>query len=277
MADVTCSVCGVMFERTHGNRKRCLSCGPARVDTRRRYRPVVQQLALTLCGECGGMFEASSPQTVYCSNTCRNRVRERRRMMPCAVCGELMHRSRTSLPEGEAAHNRCRSENPVHGRASTYGRGCRCDECRAASAAAVREWTRKNKYWSKPDVVARRKELRSTRDARDAEKRRWGRYYRENREQLIVAAKVKEVRRKGAPTIPFTVAQLEDRLSMFAGCWMCGCELDGGMHIDHVKPLSKGGWHCLANLRPACGPCNLSKGAKWPLSELETLMVSSQG
>ena len=269
MADATCRTCGVIFERAHGNRKRCLSCSPARVDTRRRYRPVTQQLTLTLCGECGGMFEASSPQTVYCSNTCRNRVRERRRMMPCAVCGELMHRSRTSLPEGEAKHRRCRAEVWVHGRASTYGkRGCRCSECRAAASAAVREWTSKHNYWSDPEVVERRRQIRSSEDAREAERARWARYYSENRPAMIAAAKAKEVRRKGVPTIPFTAEQLTDRLSMFAGCWMCGDDLSDGLHVDHVKPLARGGWHCLSNLRPACPSCNISKGAKWPLDKV---------
>jgi 5-methylcytosine-specific restriction endonuclease McrA len=33
---------------------------------------------------------------------------------------------------------------------------------------------------------------------------------------------------------------------------------------DHHKPLSKGGAHLLANLRPACPPCNLYKRAQWP-------------
>ena len=268
MADATCSVCGVMFERTHGNRKRCLSCGPARVDTRRRYRPVVQQLAFKLCGECGGLFEASSPNAKFCSNRCINRRRERRRMMPCAVCGELMHRSRTSLPEGEAAHNRCRRASVPHGVARYKTYGCRCDVCRAAQAAAVREWTRKNNYWSRPEVVAARKSRRSSESAREAERSRWARYYAENRDELIAAARDKAARRNGAPTIPFTVEQLADRVSMFAGCWMCGCERDESFHIDHVKPLSKGGWHCLANLRTACGPCNISKGAKWPLERV---------
>lgn len=267
MSERTCKSCGCLFEWVQSGRGRprskCFECSPRR---EREYTPV--ERVIRPCAECGGMFEASSLQTLYCSNTCRNRVRERRRMMPCAVCGELMHRSRTSLPEGEAAHNRCRAENPVHGRLSTYGRGCRCDECRAANTESMRRYIESSNYFSRPDVVARRKQRRSSEAARDAEKRRWRRYYRENREQLIVASKVKEVRRKGAPTIPFTVAQLEERLSMFAGCWMCGCERDEGFHIDHVKPLSKGGWHCLSNLRPSCPSCNLSKGAKWPLDKV---------
>lgn len=230
------------------------------------------------CAYCGALFVPKSAKSKHCSERCRYRTRERTRMIPCAVCGEPMHSSRKGLPVGQAAHRRCKyPAAAAHGSVARYRRGCRCDECRAANTESMRRYIESSNYWSRPDVVARRKELRSTQDARDAEKRRWERYYRENREQLIVAAKAKEVRRKGAPTIPFTVAQLEERLSMFAGCWMCGAELDGGMHIDHVKPLSKGGWHCLANLRPACGPCNLSKGAKWPLSELETLRASSQG
>jgi 5-methylcytosine-specific restriction endonuclease McrA len=44
-------------------------------------------------------------------------------------------------------------------------------------------------------------------------------------------------------------------------CWMCGGE---PTTWDHVKPLSKGGAHCLANLRPACASCNSRKRARWP-------------
>ena len=45
-------------------------------------------------------------------------------------------------------------------------------------------------------------------------------------------------------------------------CYYCG----GGKfeHIDHYIPLSKGGGHILANVRPACASCNLRKGSKNP-------------
>lgn len=183
-----------------------------------------------------------------------------------------MHTSRTSRPSGESRHRRCSvgftNGERRHGLVYTYKSGCRCTECCEAKSVAMRAWHAEHSYWSRPDVVARRKERRSTQDARDAEKRRWERYYRENRDSVIAAARDKAARRNGAPTIPFTADQLEDRLSMFAGCWMCGGERDESFHVDHVKPLSKGGWHCLANLRPACGPCNISKGAKWPLGKV---------
>lgn len=190
-------------------------------------------------------------------------------MAPCAVCGELMHRSRGSRPVGEAAHRWCRfPADPDHGTYARYKRGCRCDACRAANVAKARAWQKKHDYGSRPEVLARRKSQRSTDEARQKERARWSRYYSENRAALIAKSKEKEVRRKGAPMIPFTVDQLESRLSMWPGCWMCGAEIGDDFHVDHVKPLARGGWHCLSNLRPACAPCNLSKGAKWPLDRL---------
>lgn len=55
---------------------------------------------------------------------------------------------------------------------------------------------------------------------------------------------------------------LQQKLAYWGGnCWMCG---ETASEWDHVKPLSKGGSHCLANLRPACRSCNAQKQAKWP-------------
>ena len=270
MSDRTCTACGGSFHWEQSGRGRprskCFECSPRRG---REYTPV--ERVIRPCAECGVGIETTGMKK-FCSGSCRYRSRDRENRVPCAVCGEPMYLGSTSFPAGQSRHQRCMSRTPdgelIHGRAAYQSHGCRCNVCKSANVAAAQEWQRENNYWSRPDVVARRKERRSTQDARDAEKRRWERYYRENREQLIVAAKAKEVRRKGAPTIPFTVAQLEERLSMFDGCWMCGCELDGELHLDHVKPLSKGGWHCLSNLRPSCPSCNLSKGAKWPLEKV---------
>jgi 5-methylcytosine-specific restriction endonuclease McrA len=44
-------------------------------------------------------------------------------------------------------------------------------------------------------------------------------------------------------------------------CWLCGGE---PTTWDHVKPSTKGGPHILANLRPACQPCNTRKLNRWP-------------
>lgn len=44
-------------------------------------------------------------------------------------------------------------------------------------------------------------------------------------------------------------------------CVYCGEPLENGWHVDHMIPLAKGGSNELANLAPACGPCNEAKGA----------------
>lgn len=46
-------------------------------------------------------------------------------------------------------------------------------------------------------------------------------------------------------------------------CAYCGRQGDG-LTPDHVVPLSRGGDNALSNIVPACGPCNLSKGARTP-------------
>ncbi|MBN1312312.1 MAG: HNH endonuclease [Anaerolineae bacterium] len=46
-------------------------------------------------------------------------------------------------------------------------------------------------------------------------------------------------------------------------CAYCGQQREG-LTPDHVVPLSRGGDNALSNIVPACGPCNLSKGARTP-------------
>lgn len=84
------------------------------------------------------------------------------------------------------------------------------------------------------------------------------------RELNRMSVAVRKVRLAKAQTIPFTVEQLEARLAFYGWkCWMC--KTAPFEHLDHVKPISKGGSHMLSNLRPACGFCNMSKKDKWPL------------
>jgi 5-methylcytosine-specific restriction endonuclease McrA len=65
-------------------------------------------------------------------------------------------------------------------------------------------------------------------------------------------------------SVPLVAALLDARWDFYGGlCWLCG---DEAVEWDHVKPLSKGGAHMLANLRPACRSCNAQKSASWPLA-----------
>ncbi|GAB3670243.1 HNH endonuclease signature motif containing protein [Saccharopolyspora tripterygii] len=70
----------------------------------------------------------------------------------------------------------------------------------------------------------------------------------------------RRAKQRGTQCEVITPDQVAARLSMFGGCWICGSTAS---EVEHVKPLAKGGPHILANLRPACGPCNRRKGARW--------------
>lgn len=42
-------------------------------------------------------------------------------------------------------------------------------------------------------------------------------------------------------------------------CTYCHAIPSEGLQMDHIFPLAQGGPHCLANVTPACGPCNRAK------------------
>lgn len=70
----------------------------------------------------------------------------------------------------------------------------------------------------------------------------------------------KEVRYSAAPRVPPSVKRLI--LGQSSSCAECG-NSDGPFHIDHIRPVSKGGDSSLSNLQVLCASCNLRKGAKW--------------
>jgi 5-methylcytosine-specific restriction endonuclease McrA len=91
------------------------------------------------------------------------------------------------------------------------------------------------------------------------------RWMRVDPERTKLKNQVSNARRKEAPG-HCTPEQLAARIAFFGGkCWMCGAPWE---HIDHVKPLAKGGSNWPANLRPACSTCNLRKSDQWPLPSL---------
>jgi hypothetical protein len=45
-------------------------------------------------------------------------------------------------------------------------------------------------------------------------------------------------------------------------CGLCGQEVAGPFHLDHVKPFSRGGRHTVRNLQVTHHECNLLKGAR---------------
>jgi 5-methylcytosine-specific restriction endonuclease McrA len=112
----------------------------------------------------------------------------------------------------------------------------------------IRRWKAEEYQRDRDRVLARRRvwleNNASVMKLHDAKKRR-------KRRGLIVASRV-----------PFTVQQLDAKIRYWGSrCWICTGPYDS---IDHVKPVTKGGPHMLANLRPICRPCNSRKSNRWP-------------
>jgi 5-methylcytosine-specific restriction endonuclease McrA len=100
------------------------------------------------------------------------------------------------------------------------------------------------------------------------------RWKKNNSVSITESARRRRAKKLAATIVPFTIEQLEQRLSLWAGdCSYCG--IRPAEHVDHVKPLHLDGPHCLANLRPACAQCNLRKGAM-PHRQWFALLESEQ-
>jgi 5-methylcytosine-specific restriction endonuclease McrA len=117
-----------------------------------------------------------------------------------------------------------------------------------AAAAATRAWRAKaeNANWDKawrdanPDKVA-------------THNKTWS---RKNPEKKLAYNRARYARLANAPGTA-TSEQIQARVQMFGGlCWMCGKTANS---IDHVIPVSRGGFHWPANLRPSCKSCNSRK------------------
>lgn len=135
--------------------------------------------------------------------------------------------------------------------------------------------TGRRQRWANDPAVRERAAAwqNANRDALNASARR---YYAANRDKVHayqaayrvanrdVTRRLSRLRYLRQSTSRFKAPTPELRAAKWAywgnACWMCGGE---ATTVDHVKPLSKGGSHLLANLRPACKPCNSSKHARW--------------
>lgn len=89
--------------------------------------------------------------------------------------------------------------------------------------------------------------------------RKWS---RANRDKCRQHENLRRARKAAVVTIPFTAEQLAQKWAYYGDrCYLCGEPADS---TDHVKPIAKGGPHMLANLKPICTPCNSRKRDRWP-------------
>jgi 5-methylcytosine-specific restriction endonuclease McrA len=187
----------------------------------------------------------------------------------CRKCGAFkeLHcfHHRSSSPDGHVSY--CKTCKAAADKASypsrsaiklayakTY-RETHHEECKAA----IREHYKKNKE----RYIEQGRLWRMAHPERDAlMKRAW---VDRNPERRKAVSRMASHRRRAlmrkTQVAAFTIDDVAARCSVFGDlCAYCG----GGerMTIDHVIPISRGGPHILANLRPACQRCNFSKHKK---------------
>ena len=150
----------------------------------------------------------------------------------------------------------------------------KCDECRLAFNAEHRQRRASNpekdrervrNYW-RNNPEKRRENVARFR-ANNPERAR--QINRESSKRNAESVRLRNVARKArladATIYKVPAESIRARLDYFGRkCWMCGGPYE---HIEHVKPISKGGLHIPANIRPSCAPCNLRKSSKWPIKE----------
>ncbi|WP_321905140.1 HNH endonuclease [Paraburkholderia tropica] len=149
------------------------------------------------------------------------------------------------------------------GRRYTAGGGCiecsaiymRSDERKAYDAAYVQR--------NLPRILERSKEYHRRNPERVAARaREWAQRNPEKIKAIKMANKAKRraIEKDGDPTsVIFAWAQAAKKI-----CYWCGVPCKRKYHVDHYKPLSKGGKHEVPNLVIACPHCNLTKSAKDP-------------
>lgn len=97
------------------------------------------------CAVCSGEFQAVTDRGKYCSRQCKDKGKPSASGLTCFICSGPMIKGRTSKPQGEAAHNSCRTaESGLHG-TSGYRRGCRCPECREGQRVSMAAYVARKK------------------------------------------------------------------------------------------------------------------------------------
>ena len=203
---------------------------------------------------CGDNYSRCGIESTYSNRKCR--------CDPCSAARlEYMHRWRRSK-NGIACRKRYEAENREAIRAERKQYSA---ENSAAIVERVRQWRIANPERYREQLRQYTDETREIRSERNRQwkidnpdrKREHARQYQHRRRARMMATQVAD----------FTLEQMEQKMAYYGNsCYLQIPDIcTGGFdHIDHVKPISKGGAHILANTRPACKPCNEYKSDKWP-------------
>lgn len=217
-----CRQCGQPTVRTGRRGRVPLYCSPS--CRSERYQRSVRPKASKPCRTCGALFDGTAHQH-YCSTLCCSR---RKKAVPCLDCGRPLR----VAPGSKGVCGKCHSLR-----------------VRRSVALALAGVVRTCPSCAEQFTPTTRQQAHCSRRCMD-----------------LAATRRKKAVRARAFVEDVTVADLLARDGPV--CGVCGMAIDmavGWPHpmsctIDHRRPLSKGGPHCLANTQLAHLRCNSSKG-----------------
>lgn len=241
------------------------------------------------CALCGTGFVAKSSSAKYCGSKCRVLARPGLPPLYCADCSKRMQNSKTSAPQGKARCSDCINggrgyyefgeRRASHGR-SAYAAGCRCDVCRDAQAAGMREYVAKRVAVDgvSPSAMYRRV-ARGVDPFAPVPERSLVPCFKCGDTVFSVLPAGKAVHKKCKDSNSFYVSD-DTRTSIYSRdgweCQICFESVQTGADylsdwyptLDHIVPQSRADEpdHSFENLRTAHRYCNLVRGAA-PLSE----------
>lgn len=201
----------------------------------------------------------------------------------CRVCQREVHNARRRTPETKLQHRvdaegfkicpKCGIRKPAtteyfHRKGDRFTSYCR--ECRNAHSAIYgREHAAEKALYARQWNASHRGHLRELERQRYKKNPRAGiertlRYKKQHPEQNRLAAnhrRARELQAEGTHTADDVALQMKSQRSK---CWWCGIAVGDTYHVDHVRPLARGGSNGPENIVISCPHCNLSKGAKLP-------------
>lgn len=251
-----CDRCGTNISGLHGNARRCKTC-PA--------RPHLSPIPERPCAICGTTYQPKRRDSTCCSPTCRDLLLSRKygaakkaaiQLRACPGCNEDFKPWRTDQKYcTPICGNQHRArQNYQHADLSPRS----CTRCGATFTPKQTTSTLCSRLCSRRATYAR------YRQDRVAASVAWARANPQAR--AVISNQHRARRRTWIDTNPGGVGvTTRDWIRMIRHyrnqCAYCGGNT-GGIHMDHVIPVSRGGRHAIGNVLPACQTCNLTKGAK---------------
>ena len=145
---------------------------------------------------------------------------------------------------------------PTCGGLRGYVKGCRCDRCKHAKSESAKRY-----YDNNRDKVLER--VLTYQEDKLEQRREYAKeHYKKNKSKYIANAK----KRKALQYDSYCELTREQQLEIYDTYKRCReiTEKTGiEHHVDHIKPLSKGGLHHPDNLQILTAKENMMKKAKW--------------